>query len=149
MVSLELRFKEFALLIRCFKLVVFLLLSIQLGGCEQPPEPSQTVVDWQIKLEDIKLQISPGNIPVETLLTMQLKSDAKLQQVSAELTGVNMYMGRIPLQFRYNAADDRWEADFMLGSCAEPKMIWKLTITLIDMQGKSRQLVTELQSSWG
>lgn len=118
-------------------------------GCDQPQKQSQPIDNWQVTLDDIQLQISPGNIPIETLLTMQLKSSGQLQQVSAELTGVNMYMGRIPLQFRYNAPDARWEADFMLGACAEPKMIWKLTITLIDMQGKSRQLVTEFQSSWG
>ena len=118
-------------------------------GCDQPQKQSKPIDNWQVTLDDVQLQISPGNIPIETLLTMQLKSSGQFQQVSAELTGVNMYMGRIPLQFRYNAPDARWEADFMLGACAEPKMIWKLTMTLIDMQGNSRQLVTEFQSSWG
>ena len=134
---------------RCFRLVVILLLTTCIASCDQPKKQSQSVADWQIKLQDIQLQISPGHIPVETLLTMQLKSNDQLQQVSAELTGVNMYMGRIPLQFRYNAPEARWEADFMLGACAEPKMIWQLTITLEDMQGNNRQLVTEFQSSWG
>ena len=133
---------------KCFQLVAGLLLLAGLHGCTDQSNAEAVSADRVIVLEDIQLQLSPGDIPVETLLKMQLKSQSPLVQVSGELTGVSMYMGRIPLRFAQDPATGLWQADFMLGACSDPKMIWQLELTLTDLQGQSRQLTTNFQSSW-
>lgn len=136
------------MLIRCFQLVAGLLLLAGVNGCIDQSNAVAKTADRVIVLEDIQLQLSPGDIPVETLLNMQLKSQSPLVQVSGELTGVSMYMGRIPLRFTLDPATGLWHADFMLGACSDPKMVWQLELTLTDKQGESRQLTTNFQSSW-
>lgn len=125
-----------------------LLFWVVLSGCEGQQPATAIVPDRTILLEGVTLQISPGQIPVETLLKLQLQSEQPLQQISAELTGVSMYMGRIPLRFMQDPSTGLWQTDFMLGACADPKMTWRLTLTLTDVAGQNRQLVTEFQSSW-
>ncbi|RVU37488.1 hypothetical protein EOE67_09870 [Rheinheimera riviphila] len=140
--------KESGLLKRCFSIVAMLLFVVGIGGCEGKKEPAAAIADWQIALGDIQLTISPGQIPVETLLRLQLRSEQPLQLVSAEMTGVSMYMGKIPLRFTFDAATGLWSSDFMLGACSDPKMIWQLQLQLTDSSGTVRQLSTQLQSSW-
>lgn len=133
---------------KCFRLVAVLLLIAGISGCEDKKELAVAVADRQIALGDLQLSISPGDIPVETLLRLQLRSAQPLQQVSAEMTGVSMYMGKIPLRFTFDAATGLWSSDFMLGACSDPKMVWQLQLQFTDDSGKVRQLSTELQSSW-
>ena len=136
------------MLIRCFLVVAVLLLVVGIAACEGQKNPTLVVADRQISLGDIHLTISPGQIPVETLLRLQLRSDKPLQAVSAEMTGVSMYMGKIPLRFVLDPVTGYWHSDFMLGACSDPKMTWQLKLQLTDSNGKVRQLSTELQSSW-
>jgi hypothetical protein len=140
--------KESFLLRRCFQLVAGLLLLAGVNGCTDQSKPIAMTADRVIVLDDIQLQVSPGHIPVETLLKMQLKSQSPLVMVSAELTGVSMYMGRIPLRFIQDPATELWHADVMLGACSDPNMTWQLELILTDLQGQSRQLTTNFQSSW-
>lgn len=133
---------------RCLLVIVMLLFVVGIGGCEGKKEPAATVADREIALADIQLVISPGQIPVETLLRLRLRSEQSLQNVSAEITGVSMYMGKIPLRFVFDSATGLWVSDFMLGACSDPKMTWQLKLQLTDSNGKVRQLSTELQSSW-
>jgi hypothetical protein len=140
--------KESCLLRKCFQLVAGLLLLAGINGCTDQSNPIAMTADRVIVLEDIQLQLSPGDIPVETLLKIQLKSQSPLVLVSGELTGVSMYMGKIPLRFTQDPATGLWHADFMLGACSEPNMTWKLKLLLTDPQGQSRQLTTNFQSSW-
>lgn len=132
---------------RCFVVVAMLLLIAGLCGCEGKKE-AVAVADRQIVLGDIQLTISPGQIPVETVLTMHLRSTLPLQQVSAQMTGVSMYMGKIPLRFVFDSKAGLWISEFMLGACSDPKMKWQLQLQLTDHHGNVRQLSTELQSSW-
>ncbi|WP_157605830.1 hypothetical protein [Rheinheimera sp. SA_1] len=140
------------MLMRCFSVVAILLFVVGICGCEDKKEPAAEVADWQTALGDlqhsIQLSISPGQIPVERLLRLQLRSEQPLQKVSAEMTGVSMYMGRIPLRFTFDAATGLWVSDFMLGACSDPQMIWQLKLQLTDSSGNVRQLSTEVQSSW-
>ncbi len=136
------------MLIRCFLVVVLLLLVVGIAACEGQKNPTLAVADRQITLGDIHLTVSPGQIPVETLLRLQLRSETPLQAVSAEMTGVSMYMGKIPLRFSLNPATGYWQSDFMLGACSDPEMTWQLKLQLTDSNGKVRQLSTEFQSSW-
>lgn len=52
---------------------------------------------------------------------------------SAFIEGVNMYMGKIPVLLDSIEAKQS-KGWFMLGSCTEPSMQWRLTITLKDRQ---------------
>lgn len=133
---------------RCFGLVATLLLVVGITACEGQKEQTAKVADRQIVLGDIYLSVSPGHIPVETLLRLQLRSDKPLQALSAQITGVSMYMGKIPLRFVFDPVAGVWVSDFMLGACSDPKMIWQLQLQLTDGNGIVRQLSTEFQSSW-
>ena len=76
------------MLIRCFLQVAALLL-LGLVGCDQQKK-QESQADRHIVLDGVQLSISPGQIPVETLLRMQLRSEHPLQAVSAQLTGISM-----------------------------------------------------------
>ncbi len=129
-------------------LVGGLLLLAGLSSCKDRQSASPQLAKFQIQLENIQLSISPGQIPVETLLQLQLQSKQPLKQVTAEIVGVSMYMGRIPLRFTFDDNSGLWRSDFMLGACSDPNMIWQLRIQLTDTSGKVNQLNTEFQSSW-
>ena len=133
---------------RCIQFIAGLLLLSLISGCDRQLQPDRVVAERVVVLGDLQLKISPGHIPVETLLTMQLHSQQPLTQVSGELTGVSMYMGRIPLRFSRDAGTGVWQTNFMLGACSDPKMTWRLTLHLTNSQGQSEQRVTEFQSSW-
>ncbi|GLX80270.1 hypothetical protein tinsulaeT_36100 [Thalassotalea insulae] len=67
--------------------------------------------------------------------------------VNAYLEGKSMYMGKIPLFFRYDAQQHHYVSDAILGSCSEPKMIWQLVLTLADAaNNKSQTFFTDFQS---
>lgn len=133
---------------KCFRLVAALLLIVGIVACNDQHQSAQPVADWQITVDNVQLSVSPGQIPVETLLRLQLRSPDRLQAVSAHMVGKSMYMGKIPLRFTYDAASGLWTSEFMLGACSDPQMIWQLNLQLTDQSGKVRQLATELQSSW-
>jgi len=130
------------------ELVSLMFLILAVSACDRRVTPQSNVPDRVIVLEDIQLQIAPGDIPVETLLSMQLRSETPIANITAELTGVNMYMGRIPVLFIQQPESGVWQAELMLGACRDPKMAWQLTLNMTDDKGLSRQLVTEFQSSW-
>jgi hypothetical protein len=133
---------------KCFKAVAVLLLFMGITACNGQHQSAPPVADWKITIDNVQLSVSPGQIPVETLLSLQLRSHNKLQAVSGQMVGKSMYMGKIPLRFTYDAASGFWVSEFMLGACSDPKMIWQLNLQLTDQSGNVRQLATELQSSW-
>ncbi|WP_166839613.1 hypothetical protein [Rheinheimera pleomorphica] len=91
------------------------------------------------------LQLSPASAPVETPLQLQL-SAIGLAKVSAELTGVSMYMGRVPLRFTQQG--EVWQAEFLLGACSDPKMQWQLQLELEFVDGEKRTVKQQFYSSW-
>ena len=67
----------------------------------------------------------PVQVESKQRIFIQGLAPKKEFQVSGYIEGVNMYMGRIPLQFaRLDNGD--FVADFYLGACSEPKMTWNL-----------------------
>jgi len=133
---------------KCFRLVAVLLLIVGIAACNGQHQSTPPVADWQITVDNVQLSVSPGQIPVETLLRLQLRSNDNLQAVSAQMVGKSMYMGKIPLHFTFDAASGFWISEFMLGACSDPQMIWQLNLQLTEHSGNVRQLATELQSSW-
>lgn len=94
---------------------------------------------------DIQLRLTPGNAPVETPLQLQIIAP-QLAAVHAELTGLSMYMGRIPLRFTQQG--DVWQAEFLLGACSDQNMQWQLQLQLEFSDGKKRTIKQQFRSSW-
>lgn len=125
-----------------FYLLFVVLFS--LGGC-QPAEVAPPASLTLFKDNNILLQLSPASAPVETPLQLQLSATG-LAKVSAELTGVSMYMGRVPLRFTQQG--EVWQAEFLLGACSDPKMQWQLQLELEFVDGKKRTVKQQFYSSW-
>ncbi|GGW71196.1 hypothetical protein [Alishewanella tabrizica] len=133
------------------RLVLLLGLLVAVSGCQ----PRQKDITQAILLQTAEfiLQISPGTIPVETALTLSLATQEPLVQVSAEIQGVSMYMGRIPLQWRQadttaEAKNTAWTAEFFLGACSDPQMQWQLQLWLEYPDGRKVPYLVPFQSRW-
>jgi hypothetical protein len=135
------------LLINYFRLVAVLLLVVGNSACDRQNIQSP-LEKLQIVLGEAQLTISPGHIPVETLLHIQIRTEKPLRSLSAVIVGKSMYMGKIPLRFTFDDKTGTWRSDFMLGACSDPQMLWQLQMLLTDQSGNQQQLETEFQSSW-
>lgn len=125
----------------------YLIVSLWLCAISCTPAPPQQVAPALLfNSDEITLTLTPGNAPVETLLTLSLKAD-DLVAVSGELSGIGMYMGVVPLRFS-QTAENQWQAEFLLGACSDPDMQWQLMLQLKNKQGKKSTLKHTLQSSW-
>ncbi len=101
----------------------------------------------------LAVRLSPATAPVETPLQITVQSEQPVTAISAELTGVSMYMGLIPLRFQKLSTDDsagseQWQAVFLLGACADPAMIWQLNLTLQLADGQKLLINERFNSSW-
>ncbi|CAM5194909.1 hypothetical protein [Alishewanella longhuensis] len=132
--------------------VVFLsLLLLTLASCQPPLKDSSQAT--LLQTPTLHLLVSPAQIPVETPLTMVLESATDLINVSGELRGVSMYMGRIPLQWRQaEVTAERetamWTAEFFLGACSDPDMQWQLELWLDYADGRRELQSVQFSSSW-
>lgn len=93
------------------------------------------------------LTISPAHVPVESLLRLDFKTMDRVVAITAEMIGVSMYMGRVPLHFSA-VNDEHWRAEFLLGACSEPHMRWRLLMTVHYKSGKEQHISETFQSSW-
>lgn len=128
---------------RLFYLISFCL--VVLCAC-QPPIKSADTTRLLFSKPGVSLHVSPARLTVETPITFTLNG-ADIKSVQAELTGVNMYMGRVPVKFSQTAGSE-WQAVFLLGACSEPDMKWQLVLQLTDIRGNKRQLSEILQVYW-
>lgn len=122
----------------------FILLLSGLVGCQ----PASNVTESSLTLltePSLQLQLTPAHAPVETPLQLQLTA-AEVVNVSGQLSGVSMYMGKIPLRFSQN--ENKWHAEFLLGACSDPAMLWQLELELEFADGKKRMLKQQFQTSW-
>jgi hypothetical protein len=44
--------------------------------------------------------------------------------------------------------DTAWQAEFLLGACSDPKMLWQVELELTLTDGKKRLLKQQFHSSW-
>ena len=63
----------------------------------------------------------------EESITVNFSLPHSKQVESIWIEGVNMYMGKIPVLVEQKDSGD-WSGWFMLGSCSEPSMRWKMLI---------------------
>ncbi|MDX1537989.1 hypothetical protein [Arsukibacterium sp.] len=132
--------------------VISLCLCLLLLAACQPKQADNSVRVLQQQAE-LLLSLSPASAPVETPLRLSLVSEQPIELISAELTGVSMYMGIIPLPFQKVSTvgkDDaeQWQAEFLLGACADPAMLWQLNLTVQFADGRKLILKEQFNSSW-
>lgn len=84
----------------------------------------------------IRLASFPNSIELEEEINLKISYPPDLTLLSAQITGVNMYMGRIPVLFDVDEVGIA-HGTFFLGSCSEPKMRWQMELILTDGQGIS------------
>jgi hypothetical protein len=123
---------------------VLMLLFFILSGCK----PENDIPNARLVLQhdaDLHIQLTPATAPVETPLKLLITA-ANATAISGVLRGDSMYMGEVPLRFYQQ--DGMWQADFLLGACSDPTMIWQLQLELEFADGKKRLLKQQFQSSW-
>lgn len=98
---------------------------------------------------DVELRSSEPSMPVEQPISMHLRTPSETFIVGSEITGVSMYMGRIPVIWE-SIGENLWQADILLGACTDPKMIWQLEITIADENEPSvtEKVHISFQSTW-
>lgn len=94
---------------------------------------------------ELALQLTPGNAPVETPLQLHLNAK-NVVSVSGEITGISMYMGKIPLKF--SQQQEVWQSEFLLGACSESNMLWQLELDVLFEGGEKLKIKQQLTSSW-
>ncbi len=130
------------------KPVCLLLFLLLVSGCR--PVANDNSQALLLQTDALSLTVSPAPIPVETPLRLVLESSLDIQAVSAEVRGLSMYMGRIPLHWRKLdvTTGSRWQAEFLLGACTDPQMRWQLILTLTLADGSEQLIMQEFTSSW-
>ncbi len=132
-----------------------------LAGCSPAPklasnyvEPqcitgqSQCQFDTRFGQFHLLFNVNKVTSEQEFQILVQGSELAENLQLTAYLEGKNMYMGKIPLFFRYDPQQDSYVSDAILGSCSEPKMSWQLVLTLDDStKNNSQTFFIEFQSS--
>lgn len=125
-----------------------LLCIALLGGC-QPSAKSDKSTRLLYEGEPGSLLVQPAAIPVETPLTLIFSSAEPLVAVSGNVTGISMFMGRIPLSFAAESDNHmQWQTVMLLGACSDPKMQWQLDLQLTYADGRTETIRQVFQSSW-
>jgi hypothetical protein len=129
--------------------VVFSVLV--LAACQ--PRQIDTSSRILYQKSNLIITLTPAGAPVETPLSLQISSDQPVEIISADLTGISMYMGRIPLRFQKlitpaTLVQEQWQADFLLGACSDPAMLWQLKLTVLLADGTKLSINEQFKSSW-
>lgn len=71
-----------------------------------------------------------GELPFSVQLNVkQVDELIQVEQISAYMEGVDMFMGKVPLFFSESSAR-QYSADGLLANCSEETMVWRLWLTL-------------------
>ena len=131
------------------RLVVLAFYLLCLLGCsEEKPLLQQDVLQLH-KDNQVSVRLSPANAPVEEVLHWTIELSEGWQIKQAEVTGLSMNMGTIPLLF--NAVGEHpglFGAEMVLGACSQPRMKWQLQLTLHHATQGEKLLLLPFYSSW-
>jgi hypothetical protein len=133
------------------KLFCVVISVLMLAACQpRQIDNSNSILFQQGKLT---VTLTPAGAPVETPLSLQISSDQAFEIISADLIAINMYMGRIPLRFQKLITpaplmQEQWQADFLLGACSDPAMLWQLKLTVLLADGTKLSINEQFNSSW-
>lgn len=127
------------------------LFLILLAACQ--PKQTDASVRLLHQQTELILNLSPASAPVETPLRITLLTKQSVEAISAELSGISMYMGLVPLRFQKlstltASGEEQWQAEFMLGACSDPAMLWQLNLTVQFADGRKLSINERFNSSW-
>lgn len=130
------------------RLVVLALYLLCLVGCSE--ENGQPYEVLQLHQDDkVRVSLSPATAPVEEILHWTLQLSEGWQIKHAEVIGLSMSMGTIPLRFKAIAGDERtYTTEMVLGACSQPRMQWQLQLTLFHATEGEVLLRLPFYSSW-
>ncbi|RUO38348.1 hypothetical protein CWE13_01520 [Aliidiomarina shirensis] len=100
-------------------------------------------------LGDIELRSSEPSMPVEQPIAIHLRTPSETYILHSEITGVSMYMGRIPVIWE-PIGNDVWETTIYLGACTDPNMLWQLEVGIgkTNEPGNKTTVKIPFQSTW-
>jgi hypothetical protein len=120
-----------------------------LTGCTDPGSSVQLQVLQLHQENQIQVSLSPADAPVEQLLVWSVRLKDNWQIKQAEVTGLSMAMGTIPLLFKESSTEPGlYLAEMVLGACSQPKMQWQLKLTLHSASSGEKMLLLPFYSSW-
>lgn len=132
-----------------------LLILLLLTGCDNGQALSEKplilteTASWQLSLSNAD---APVETPLQLTLTTVLSDNKVPAAIEADIVGISMYMGKIPLRFTAATGTDDTErlytAEFLLGACSEPNMQWQLNINIRYNDGTVDTLSSKFTSSW-
>lgn len=131
------------------RLVVLAFYLVCLTACSDKTSSEPATILQLHQSEQFSVSLSPASAPVEEILhwTITLSEGWQIQQ--AEVTGVSMNMGTIPLLFRALPDQQRqYGAEMVLGACSQPQMKWQLQLTLLHATQGEKVLLLPFYSSW-
>ena len=126
----------------CYFLSVFILL-----GCKPDPIHTEQFSTCQPNQlcnysAGIALTLDKPEVQPETPFDLLLTLPEGWRVKRAKMTGVDMYMGMIPVFFEQN--NHQWHAQTMVGACSSPNMMWQLSITLQPQTNSSEPQLKEI-----
>ena len=115
------------------RVLFYLLSGLILLGCEPAPSNTEQFSSCQPNQlcnysGGISLSLDKPEVHPETPFNLLLTLPEDWQVKNAKMTGVEMYMGMIPVFFEQSGS--QWHAQTMVGACSSAKMMWQLSITL-------------------
>ena len=128
--------------------VLFYLLSVfVLLGCQPAPIYTEQSSTCQPNQQcnysgGIAVALDKPDVQPETPFDLLLTLPEGWRVKNAKMTGINMYMGMIPVFFEQN--NHQWHAQTMVGACSTPNMMWQLSITLQRDIGESELALKEI-----
>lgn len=78
--------------------------------------------------DEVSLNLPP-DISSEQLFNIELKFKQPATKVVAQLEGVSMYMGKIPVIFNQQSTNQHFLAKTFVGRCGSSEMVWRLALT--------------------
>ncbi|MDF3127310.1 hypothetical protein [Rheinheimera sp. 1928-s] len=128
-------------------LLAFYLLC--LSGCSDET-PAKVASVLQLHQDEyLSVSLSPAEAPVEQLLTWSVQLSEGWHIKHAEVVGVSMSMGTIPLLFKaVTGQQQQYVAEMVLGACSQPRMKWQLQLTLLHVTQGEKLLLLPFYSSW-
>ncbi|MCA1931114.1 hypothetical protein [Rheinheimera sp.] len=131
------------------RLLVLAFYLFCLVGCSEEKAASRTQVLQLHKDTQVSVSLSPADAPVEEILSWTVKLSEGWQIKQAEVTGLSMSMGTIPLLFKAtNGQSDFFQAEMVLGACSQPRMKWQLQLKLLHATEGEKILLLPFYSSW-
>ena len=131
------------------RLLVLAFYLVCLVACSEETSLQQQDVLQLHQDEQVSVSLSPAAAPVEEILSLAIKLEQGWQIKHAEVTGISMSMGTIPLLFKtVDGKPGFYSTEMVLGACSQPKMKWQLQVALHHATQGNKLLLLPFYSSW-